>query len=109
MEQIRVLLKTDDFAGAMHETVSLHCDTAMDLLTEDGTGELKEVQTLEPGETLQIAADSTLFETANRIYARPQALSAKTTVDSILRNGKTPVYPGNFEIEKTGEGFLLMQ
>ena len=63
MEQIRVLLKTDDFAGAMHETVSLHCDTAMDLLTEDGTGELKEVQTLEPGETLQIAADSTLFET----------------------------------------------
>ena len=44
MEQIRVLLKTDDFAGAMHETVSLHCDTAMDLLTEDGTGELKEVQ-----------------------------------------------------------------
>lgn len=72
----------------MHETVSLHCDTAMDLLTEDGTGELKEVQTLEPGETLQIAADSTLFETANRIYARPQALSAKTTVDSILRNGK---------------------
>lgn len=108
MEQIRVLLKTDDFAGAMHETVSLHCDTAMDLLTEDGTGELKEVQTLEPGETLQIAADSTLFETANRIYARPQALSAKTTVDSILRNGKTPVYPGNFEIEKTGEGFLLI-
>ena len=72
------------------------------------TGELKEVQTLEPGETLQIAADSTLFETANRIYARPQALSAKTTVDSILRNGKTPVYPGNFEIEKTGEGFLLI-
>ena len=66
------------------------------------------MQTLEPGETLQIAADSTLFETANRIYARPQALSAKTTVDSILRNGKTPVYPGNFEIEKTDEGFLLV-
>ena len=108
MEQIRVLLKTDDFADAVHETVSLHCDTAMDLLTEDGTGELKEVQTLEPGETLQIAADSTLFETVNRIYARPQALSAKTTVDSILRNGKKPVYPGNFEIEKTDEGFLLV-
>lgn len=108
MEQIRVLLKTDDFADAVHDTVSLSCDTAMDLLTEDGTGELKEVQTLAPGETLQIAADSTLFETANRLYARPQALSAKTTVDSILRNGKTPVYPGNFEIEKTDEGFLLV-
>ena len=101
MEQIRVLLKTDDFAGAMHETVSLHCDTAMDLLTEDGTGELKEVQTLEPGETLQIAADSTIYETANRNSARPQALSEKTTEE-------TPVYPGNFEIEKTGEGFLLI-
>ena len=54
--------------------------------------------------------DSTLFETANRIYARPQALSAKTTVDSILRNGKTPVYQGNFEIEKTqieGDNYKL--
>lgn len=108
MEQIRVLLKTDDFADAVHETVSFHCDTATDLLTEDGAGELKTVQTLEPGETLQIAGDSTFFETTNRLYVRPQALSAKTTVDSISRNGKTPVYLGNFEIEKTDGGFLLI-
>lgn len=108
MEQIRVLLKTDDFADALHETVSFHCDTATDLLTEDGAGELKTVQTLEPGETLQIAKDSALFETANRLYVRPQALSAKTTVDSIIRNGKAPVYLGNFEIEKTDGGFLLV-
>ena len=108
MEQIRVLLKTDDFADAVHETVSFNCDTATELLTEDGAGELKTVQTLEPGEMLQIAGDSTLFETTNRLYVRPQALSAKTTVDSISRNGKTPVYLGNFEIEKTDGGFLLI-
>lgn len=108
MEQIRVLLKTDDFADAVHETVSFSCDTATDLLTEDGAGELKTVQTLEPGEMLQIAGDSTFFETTNRLYVRPQALSAKTTVDSISRNGKAPVYLGNFEIEKTDGGFLLV-
>lgn len=108
MEQIRVLLKTDDFAGALHETVSLSCDTGMDILTEDGTGDLKTVQTLEPGEKLALSQDCQLFETANRIYVRPQALSAKTTVDSISRNGKAPVYLGNFEVEKTAEGFLLI-
>ncbi len=108
MEQIRVLLKTDDFTEAVHETVSLSCDTGMDILTEDGEGDLKTVQTLDPGETLLLSQDCQLFETVNRIYIRPQALSAQTRVDSIMRNGKIPVYLGNFEVEKTAEGFLLI-
>lgn len=108
MEQIRVLLKTDDFAEAVHEMVSLSCDTGMDILTEDGEGDLKTVQTLDPGETLLLSQDCQLFETVNRIYIRPQALSAQTRVDSIMRNGKAPVYLGNFEVEKTEEGFLLI-
>ncbi len=97
MDAIRVVVKTNDFASAYHESITFTCDSDF-LVNEE-----KHLA----GEEITVALDDARLA-EGRIYIRPETNLARTSVTSIARAQGTPAYRGNFEIAKTDKGLLLI-
>nr|MBQ8251805.1 SpoIID/LytB domain-containing protein [Lachnospiraceae bacterium] len=101
LDKIRVVIKTSEFASAYHEEVILRCDTDMEWKSGDKEG------LIEGGEKVVIGNNSEYFGN-DRIVFWPAALSARTSLLSVMRNQGTPSYRGMIEVERTQEGLLVI-
>ena len=82
---IRVLLRTNGYAGEVHPNVSL---SAAGGLTLEGTKEKRETK---EGESVTIAPDDTLFQ-GGTIRVRPKKEGEKITISSLKRGSGIPSY-----------------
>lgn len=104
MEIIRVLLKTNGFAGNYHEEVVLTADTDYEIYygQEENASQL-----LQAGESVSIGKDSPYFIT-ERITIKPCANTGKVILQSLTRHQENPAYRGMIEIVKTEKGLILI-
>ncbi len=106
MDNIRILLKTNEFAGIYHDGVTLTPDTEYEIRYGN------ETQTHAAGEEVIISPDSNYFtdgeNTNHRIYITPKTLTARTAISSIQREQGTPSYRGCFELLKSDEGLIII-
>lgn len=101
MENIRVAIKTNDFAGLYHEKVSVipDCDYTV------YTGE--EAKEYPAGELFEVDLNSDLFE-KGRIKIVPKALTGKIIFHNLKRAQGTPVYGGTMELSLTEQGIVVI-
>ena len=97
MENIRVLVKTSDFASAFHESITLTCDQNYFINDEKHLA----------GDEFAVSKDDPILDNG-RIYIRPETNLARTSILSINRAQGVPAYRGNFEIVRTEDGLLLI-
>lgn len=109
MEEIRVLIKSSDFASNYHEKAEFTCDTDFEVTfvsNEDTDIENSETVSYKAGEKVSIIPDS--FDRYRMILITPVALTGKTELFSVERSLGTPSYRGNIEIRKKDEGMVLI-
>lgn len=97
MDNIRVVIKTTNFASAYHESITLSCD--QDYLVND--------EKHMAGEEFTVTVGDEILK-SGRLFIRPETNLAKTSVLSIQRDQGIPSYRGNFEITETKDGLLLI-
>ena len=97
MENIRILVKTSDFASAFHDNITLTCDQNYFINDEKHLA----------GEEFTISGDDPVLDNG-RIYIRPETNLARTSILSINRAQGIPAYRGNFEIVGTEDGLILI-
>ncbi|HIU76427.1 MAG TPA: SpoIID/LytB domain-containing protein [Candidatus Pelethocola excrementipullorum] len=97
---IRVLIKTQDFAGEYHPNLSLTCNS--NTSTQDGQ------HSFQAGETIDLDGSSSLFDSAGTLKLVPEDESAGFTLNSIKREQGPPTYEGSLEIYRSGEGLLVI-
>ena len=97
---IRVLIKTQDFAGDYHSSLTLVCNS--NTKTEDGS------RTFAAGDTISLDTGSDLFDGEGVVKLFPEDENAGFTVTSMKRGQGTPTYEGKLEIYRSGEGMLLI-
>lgn len=100
MDNIRVLLKNTDYISNYHEQVTFYVDSEYEVIQGEKTTLKKAYE-----ETVLAKEDGNAEE---RILIRPVALTGKIYVTSIQRTQGTPVYRGNLEITKMGQGYVLV-
>ena len=105
MENIRVVVKNTDYAGAYHEKVELTSDTGFTM--RYGTYDHMEQKELKAGEIVTIDGESEYF-TGDRIYIEPAALTGRVRLLSVKRAQGTPSYRGKLEIAKTPDGLVVV-
>lgn len=100
-ENIRVLVKSSDYKGNLHEQVTF--TPSSDYTIAFGGNSENHAA----GETITITADSSYW-TDNRIKITLADLTAKTALDSVHRSCGTPSYRGFLEIVKTDGGLAIV-
>lgn len=99
MENIRVALRTTNHEKLYHDTVCVTCDTDFDLV------EGEKVTTMNAGDLIE---DTKQWYTTKRIKIIPKAYTGRILLSSIERSQGTPSYRGVLEIEKTSQGYVLI-
>lgn len=105
MKNIRVLLKGNNFSGLFHESVCVTADTEFTVVY--GVGENQVTEAYGAGELLEFTYDSSSFEDG-RVRIIPGVLTGKLSVTSLSRSQGTPVYRGQMELLRTGEGIVVI-
>ncbi len=105
MENIRVVIKNTDFAGAYHEQVEVTADTAFTV--RYGTHDAMESKRYEAGEKVIFDRGSDFFK-GGRAYIEPEALTGRIQLLSIERAQGTPAYRGKMEIADTPDGLVVV-
>lgn len=105
MENIRVVIKNTDFAGAYHEQVELTADTAFTV--RYGEHDAMESQHYEAGERVTFDKGSDFFR-GGRVYIEPEALTGRIQLLSIERAQGIPAYRGKMEIAETADGLVVV-
>lgn len=106
MEYIRVLLKSSDYAGRYHDSFAAKCDQDYEVIYyRNGIEEKREEKA--KGDSFAIEAGD-LEAGVERIKLLPKVLSAKTTIESIVRSQGVPSYSGSIEITAEEDGLLLV-
>lgn len=95
MENIRVLIKNNDFSGFFHEKVSVSCDTDFSI-TYGKAGEEKTVY-FQAGETVDIEKNSDYFK-GQRVVIKPEVLTGKMKLLHLNRSQGIPEYRGSIEL-----------
>ncbi len=95
MQNIRVLIKNNGFAGLEHEEVKLSCDT--DFSITYGKAEDIKTDNFKAGETVVIERDSDYFK-GQRVIIKPSALSGKVKLLHMNRSQGVPEYRGSIEL-----------
>lgn len=107
MEYIRVQIKSGDYAGNEHESVTLSCDTDFCVRYEPDGRETEERHTA--GESITFTKDSPYFDgQGNRVYVIPTALTGKINLLSVNRSQGIPSYRGIMELLLTEEGIIVI-
>ena len=101
MENIRVAIKNQNFAGLYHEKVSLTPDCDYIVYAGD---EMKECPA---GETLEFTSDNDVLKN-HRIKIQPKNLSGQIRINSITRDMGTPSYTGTIELMAAKEGIVVI-
>lgn len=105
MQNIRVLIKNNDFSGYSHEEIKVSCDT--DFTITYGKAEEVKTDTFEAGETVVIGKDSDYFK-GQRVVITPEALSGKIKLLHLNRSQGIPEYRGSIELTKEdGDIFIV--
>ena len=105
MQNIRVLIKNNDFSGYSHEEIKVSCDT--DFTITYGKAEEVKADTFEAGETVVIGKDSDYFR-GQRVVITPEALSGKIKLLHLNRSQGIPEYRGSIELTKEdGDIFIV--
>lgn len=101
VDNIRVLIKTNNYENIFHENVVLTADCNYTIFY----GEKQESHAA--NEAVTIASDSELWE-GNRIRIVPDTLSGKITLQSVKRANGNPTYRGSMEIVKDDNGLVII-
>ncbi|HIT90740.1 MAG TPA: SpoIID/LytB domain-containing protein [Candidatus Merdenecus merdavium] len=100
---IRVLLKTDEFAEIYHQEVIIQGNCDYEVLYGES------VEQHEKDERISLTKDSNYFTSEqNRITIKPKVDIGELQVLSLKRASGVPSYMGILEIEKTDQGFLMI-
>lgn len=105
IDNIRVLIMTNNFASLFHSEITLSCDTMAVL--EYGDEKEKKSQSVAAGEKITISADDSRLSGGRMIF-RSANEGGMITVENLSRGQGTPVYPGHMEITKESDGLLLL-
>lgn len=105
MEYIRVLLKTTDYSGLLHDEIVLSCDT--DYVIQYGSFEQQLEEIHLAGDVCTIDMQSKYF-TGERITIIPSALTGKVSLHNVSRSQEIPGYRGTLELVKTKEGIAVI-
>ncbi len=105
MEYIRVAIRTNDFAGLVHETVTLTADTDFTMTI----GEYNNRQRIEyqAGEQVELQPDSAFLK-AGRAVIAPKTQTGKISLLSVNRSQGVPAYRGSLEINKGEDGMTVI-
>lgn len=98
---IRVLIKTDDYAGEYHSSVTLQCSSDYVLQYGEATEEHPS------SEPLTITADSPYLSNGV-LRIQPKGEDGEITLPGLKRGYENPSYLGNFEIVKRDAGLLVI-
>lgn len=105
MEDIRVLIKTSDYADILHTEVALTADS--DFLMQYGSGENIQEELFSKGDKITIDMDSKYF-VGERIRIAPAVLTGRIQLLSVNRSQGTPSYRGHIELLRTAEGIAVV-
>lgn len=103
IEQIRVLLKNNNYNGIYHDEIVLTSDA--NFMVSHGKENRKEG--FDAFETLTIKKDSELF-IDNRLVIKPCVNTGKVILQSLKRNQNAPAYRGCIEVLNTPEGLIVI-
>ncbi len=101
MENIRVLIKTTDFASNYHNEINVTCDFSYTIYKNG-----EEYKKCDALEDLHISGED--LEADDFIKIVPDVLSGKIMVKNIKRNQGVPAYGGVMELHKKEEGLVLI-
>lgn len=101
MDNIRVLIKNNQFESYYHDEIILSCDTDFKVIDNACEKDFMKDQ------SISITGDSELFE-GNRLFIKPSALTSRISILSLERSQGIPQYRGTLEIVKTQEGLLCV-
>lgn len=105
MENIRVVIKNKDYAGAYHEEVSFTSDT--DFTVKYGSVDKPEEKHFSAGEIVTLDSGSEYF-IGDRIYIVPSVMTGRIRLLSIERAQGNPAYRGKMEISKKKDGLIIV-
>lgn len=105
MEYIRVLVKSGDYAGLLHNRIVFSADS--DFTIQYGTHDNLMQEQHPAGEELTIDMDSPYF-TGDRIIITPNVLTGKIILKNVNRSQGTPSYRGHMELLRTEEGIAAI-
>ena len=101
MENIRVLIKTTDFASNYHNDITFTCDSDYRVFKNG-----EEYRQCKASEEISLKKDD--LKKDDMIKIVPDILSGKIIVRSIERNQGMPSYGGVMEVHKKEEGLVLI-
>ncbi len=105
MQQIRVLLRTEQFSEIYHEEARVTSDSGY--VITYGSYEEQKQEEIPAGEELLITQDSPYLD-GGRMLLVPMALTGNIEICSMERSQGIPVYRGQLEILKEEEGLVLI-
>ena len=105
MEDIRVLIKTSDYADILHTEVTLTADS--DFLMQYGSAENVQEELFSKGDKITIDMDSKYF-VGERISIAAAVLTGRIQLLSVNRSQGTPSYRGHIELLRTAEGIAVV-
>ena len=105
MEDIRVLIKTSDYADMLHTEVTLTADS--DFLMQYGSAENVQEELFSKGDKITIDMDSKYF-VGERIRIAAAVLTGRIQLLSVNRSQGTPSYRGHIELLRTAEGIAVV-
>lgn len=107
LENIRVLIRADQYEGMFHEqiTVSADCDYRIEYTGEDGR---EMTQNHTAGQEEMIRTDSPYFAHSGTIRIYPEVNTGRICLPELKRIRENPVYRGNLEITLSGKEFVIV-
>ncbi|MGN6714602.1 SpoIID/LytB domain-containing protein [Anaerocolumna jejuensis] len=100
-ENIRVLIKTDNYRGLFHDKVVLTANKAFTVTAG------KKVKEHKAGDKVTINPSNSLFK-KGRIRVETKGGSGKITLLSVNRSGASPKYRGAIEVAREDEGLTIV-
>ncbi len=105
MESIRVLIKSADYAGILHDQLVISADS--DFTIQYGKHDTLMQEQHGAGEEVTIGIDSPYF-VDNRIIITPNVLTGKTLLKNVTRSQGIPSYRGHIELLRTEDGIAVI-
>lgn len=106
-ENIRVLIRSDQYEGMFHEQVAVNADCDYQIIYVGENGQ-EMTQHHTAGQEELIVQDSPYFAYSEMIRICPEVNTGRLCLPELKRAREKPVYRGNIEITVSGRGFLVV-
>lgn len=106
-ENIRVLIRSDQYEGMFHEQVAVNADCDYQIIYVGENGQ-EMTQHHTAGQEELIVQDSPYFAYSEMIRICPEVNTGRLCLPELKRAREKPAYRGNIEIAVSGEGFLVV-